>query len=318
MIRFDTDGVRPSERFDHWCEVRAKGLFGVTIEVPRERRPDFHGRFAAREFGDATIADMRASSYSASRSWADIKRMPGESLYICQQVRGPGVLHTGGERLHRIADGVMTITHSDVPFAGIPQHSDDFHFRALKIPVSANQWLAAGAENLACEPLLPEIPVARLIEAIFAAIVAQRVEAADADATIRHIAQLALLARGRAMPGAPQSRNAARHGYLHLALAWLRSHLLQPDMSPVQVARALNISVRQLHLLFEPTGTSFSRTLLAMRLVEAERQLKAIPHRKITEIALACGFDSLATFYRAFRQAYGTAPGDLRKDLRDS
>src|SRR5882757_4203990 len=218
MISFDTDGLRPAERFDHWCEVRAKGLFGVTIEVPRERRHDFHGRFSGREIGGATIADMRASSYRASRTWADIKRMPGESLYICQQVRGPGVLRTGAERLHRIVDGVMSITHSDVRFTGIPQYSGDFHFLALKIPVAGDERLAAGAENLACEPLLPEIPVARLIEAIFAAIVAQRVEAANADATIRHIAQLALLVRGRVMPGTPESRNAVRHGYLHLAL----------------------------------------------------------------------------------------------------
>ena len=234
--------------------MRAKGLFGVTIEVPRERRPDFHGRFSAREIGGATFADMRASSYHASRTWADIKRMPGDSLYICRQVRGPGALRTGEERVHAIADGTMTITHSDVPFDGIPQRSDDFHFLALKIPVAGNERLAAGAENLTCEPLLPEIPVARLLEATFAAIVAQRVEAADADATIRHIAQLALLARGRAMPGTPESRGAVRHGYLHLALALVRRHLLQPDLSPAQVARTMNISVRQLHLLFEPTG----------------------------------------------------------------
>ena len=314
MISFDTDGFRPADRFDHWCEIRAKGLFGVTIEMPRDRRPDFHGRFSAREIGGATIADMRASSYHASRTWADIKRMPGNSLNISQQVRGPGVLRTSAERLHRIADGAITITHSDLPFTGIPQYSGDFHFLALKIPVAVDERLAAGAENLTCEPLLPEIPVARLLEATFAAIVAQRVEAADADATIRHIAQLALLARGRVMPGTPESRGAVRHGYLHLALALVRRHLLQPDLSPVHVAQTMNISVRQLHLLFEPTDKSFSRTLLAMRLVEARRQLESAPHLTVTEIALACGFDSLATFYRTFRQTYGLAPGDLRKD----
>lgn len=316
MISFDTDRLRPQERFDHWCEVRAKGLFGITIEVPRERRPDFHGRFSARELGGATIADMRASSYRARRTWADIKQMPGDSLYICQQVRGPGVLSAGVERFHKIADGAMTITSSDVPFEGIPQHSGDFHFRALKIPVAGNEGLKAGVENLTCEPLLPETPVARLIETTFAAIVAQHVEAANADATIRHIAQLALLARGRVASGTPESRDAVRHGFLHMALALVRSHLLRSDLSPTQVARTLNISVRQLHLLFEPTEKSFSRTLLAMRLAEARRQLEAVPHLTITEIALACGFDSLATFYRAFRQAYGMTPGDLRKDVR--
>jgi AraC-like DNA-binding protein len=316
MISFDTDGLKPSERFDHWCEVRAKGLFGITIEVSRERRPDFRGRFSAFEMGGATVADMKASSYRASRTWADIKRMPGNSLYISQQLRGPGVLCAGEERVHRIADGTLTVTHSDVAFAGIPLRSDGFHFRALKIPLSGNERLAMGAANLICEPLPPESPIARLMDAIFAAIVEQRVEAADADATIRHIAQLALRARGRVTPGTPESRDAVRHGYLHMALALLRSHLQRPDLSPTQVARMVNISVRQLHLLFEPTGLSFARTLLAMRLTEARRQLESIPHLTTTDIAQACGFDSLATFYRTFRQAYGLAPGDLRKLLR--
>jgi len=316
MISFDTDGLRPDERFDHWCEVRAKGLFGVTIEVSRERRPDFHGRFSAREIGGATIAEMQASSYKVSRTWSDIKRMPGDSLYIFKQVSGPGLLRAGGERVHMIADGTMTIANSDVPFAGTPIRSDGFHFRALKIPVAGNEQLKAGVENLLCEPLLPEMPLARLMEAIFAAVVEQRIAAADADATIRHIAQLALLARGRVTPGAPESRNAVRHGYLQMALALLRSDLQQPDLSPAQVARALNISVRQLHLLFEPTGQSFARTLLAKRLAEARRQLEAMPHLTVAEIAHASGFESPATFYRTFRQAYGVVPGDLRKALR--
>jgi AraC-like DNA-binding protein len=34
--------------------------------------------------------------------------------------------------------------------------------------------------------------------------------------------------------------------------------------------------------------------------------------RSITEIVFACGFNSLATFYRAFQREFGAAPGDLR------
>ena len=56
-----------------------------------------------------------------------------------------------------------------------------------------------------------------------------------------------------------------------------------------------------------------ARSVLAMRLAEARRQLESTPLRSIAETALACGFDSLATFYRAFRQTYGMAPGDVRE-----
>ena len=313
MISFDTDGLRPHERFDHWCEVRAKGLFGVTIEVEPERRPDFYGRFSAREFGGAVVAEMNASSYSVSRTWADIKRMPGDSLYISQQVRGPGALHTGNGRVHMVSNGTLVVSHSDLPCSGIPQRSDGFHFRAIKIPVAGNELLAAGARSLLAEPLPQQSHMTTLIEACFAAIVVQQAGPAGADAAIRHIAQLALLARGRVAAGSRESRSALRHGYLHEALRLIAQSLVRPDLSPGKIAQTLNISLRQLHLLFEPTGMSFSRTVLTMRLAEARRQLESVPLRPVTEIALACGFDSLATFYRTFRRAYGMTPGDVRE-----
>jgi AraC-like DNA-binding protein len=34
--------------------------------------------------------------------------------------------------------------------------------------------------------------------------------------------------------------------------------------------------------------------------------------RSVTDIAFAWGFNSLVTFYRAFQQAFGAAPGELR------
>jgi len=313
MINFDTDGLRPHERFDHWCEVRAKGLFGVTIEVPRERRPDFYGRFSATDAGGATIAAMQASSYHVSRSWADIKRMPGDSLVISRQIRGPGSLHTGGDQVEMVSNDTLVVSHSDLPFAAIPERTDGFAFQALKIPLIGNERLAAGARNLTAKPLVQDNWMTRLIDVSFAATAARPREVTDA--TIRHIAQLALLARDRAALGSPESRGALRYGYLHAALSLIGRHLRRPDLSPALVARALNISVRQLHLLFEPTGLSFSRTVLAMRLAEVRRQIESMPVRPVADIAHGCGFDSLATFYRTFRQAYGVAPGDLRRTL---
>ena len=50
-----------------------------------------------------------------------------------------------------------------------------------------------------------------------------------------------------------------------------------------------------------------------MPLAEARRQIESMPFRPVTEVALACGIDSIATFYRSFHQAYGMTPGDLRK-----
>jgi len=73
------------------------------------------------------------------------------------------------------------------------------------------------------------------------------------------------------------------------------------------------MSVRQLHLLFEPTGTSFARYVLQRRLEECRAALvNPAGERSVTDIALAWGFNSLSTFHRAFRQAFGMTPTELR------
>jgi transcriptional regulator GlxA family with amidase domain len=92
----------------------------------------------------------------------------------------------------------------------------------------------------------------------------------------------------------------------------IRRALHRPDLSAKLVADAFAISERQIHLLFEPTGCSFARTVMAMRLAKARGLLASMPDKPIVDVAYSCGFDSIATFYRAFGPACGMAPGEFR------
>jgi len=318
MISFSTDDLRPQDRFDHWCEVRGKSLFGVTIELERERRADFHGRFSAIPIGNAVLAEMTASSYRVGRTPADIARVASNSLSIGYQIRGPGYVDLGRGRIHRIREGDFTVSHSEQPFMGTPERADGFHFRTLKIPLSSNILLDARAHDLAPGTLAYNTKITRLIAAMFAALSDPHDPVAAAEDDISHIARLALLARQRLSPGRPESRAALRAGYLHAARAIMKRDLHRPDLTPAMVAAELAISLRQVHVLFEPTGFSFARTLTAMRLKEARQRLETMPTRSVADIAFACGFDSVATFYRVFRSAFGMTPGDVRMAALDA
>jgi len=80
------------------------------------------------------------------------------------------------------------------------------------------------------------------------------------------------------------------------------------------VTKQRGIAVRTLHLLFEPSGSSFGRYVLRRRLDECRAALLADPSRPVTDIAFAWGFNSLSHFYQAFHAAFGTAPGDIRRN----
>src|ERR1700686_5497139 len=90
LFRWSTDQVDPAERFDFWREVRAKGLFGVTAELERERRADFFGEFSLRQVGNGGLVELKASSYAVERSQADIAYAPGDSICVYEQLGGGG------------------------------------------------------------------------------------------------------------------------------------------------------------------------------------------------------------------------------------
>lgn len=309
MLSFSTDDIRPQDRFDHWCEVRGKSLFGVTIELEREKRADFHGRFSATPIGNAVLAEMTASSYRVSRTPADIARVSSDSLSIGLQIRGPGWMKTKGDRVHLVREGDVTINHSNMMFAGTPERSDGFDFRTLKIPLTNDLALGARTHDLFPEPLMQGARLTRLIKATLSAL---EHDPFQASGEIESIARLALIARGRLAQGSPEGRAALRAGFLYAAREIMIRDLHRPDLTSATVAAELAISLRQVHVLFEPTGLSFARSLTAMRLKEARRLLGLTPARQVADIAYACGFDSIATFYRVFRSAYGMTPGDVR------
>jgi AraC-like DNA-binding protein len=312
MLSFSTDDLRPQDRFDHWCEVRGKSLFGVTIELDRERRANFQGRFSATPIGNAVLAEMTASSYRVSRTPADIARVSSDSLSIGLQIRGPGWMKIKGDRVHSVREGDVTISHSNMMFAGTPERSDGFHFRTLKIPLNDDLVLGARTHDLFPEPLVKGARLNRLITAALGALEQDSSQSPGAGGGVESIVRLALIARGRLPAGLPESRAALRAVFLHAARDILRRDLHRPDLTPAMIATELAISLRQVHVLFEPTGLSFARTLTAMRLTKARELLEKRPSRPTADIAYACGFDSIATFYRVFRSTYGMTPGDVR------
>lgn len=313
MLTFSTDDLRPQDRFDHWCEVRGKSLFGVTIELDRERRRDFQGRFAARQVGGAVVSEMQASSYHISRTEADIANRPGGSLCIGLQVRGPGWLDTGRLPHQAIEVNAFTISHSDQPYLAVPKYWSGFEYRMLKIPLSGEILLDARAHDLVAAKLPHGAPFARPLMALFGALSRRDEAIADPEADVAHAARLALMARGRLAAGTPEGRAALRAGFLHAAREIMARDMARPGLSPTRVARELGISLRQVHVLFEPTGQSFSRTLAAIRVKEAARLLTGAPRTPVIDIAYACGFKNLSVFYRAFQIAYGLTPGELRR-----
>jgi AraC-like DNA-binding protein len=309
-----TDEVEPHDRFDYWREVRAKGLFGVTAELERERRADFFGEFSLRQLGGGGLVELKASHYTVERSTSDIAHAPGDSICVYQQLGSGGWF--GGMRGSdfAIANGSFATSYTDLPYRTAPLGAGGFHLRILKIPLSGLARQDKRMRELAPRTF-DDRSLAPLLGACFADLgeaAADDDSAADAASLVQALAHLALIERGIVRPGSRLGQAALRTARLSQARRLIARHLQDPDLTPMMVADLLGISVRHLHMLFESATKSFSQTVTDERLKHSRRLMREAPDRRIADIAASCGFDSLATYYRVFNAAYGMAPGDFR------
>jgi AraC-like DNA-binding protein len=134
------------------------------------------------------------------------------------------------------------------------------------------------------------------------------------DAVLQNLCGLVALACGASEEGHFNAQLSLRAARLEGAKRYIDQHLAEPALTPAGTAAALGISVRQLHLLFEPTGISFAQYVARRRLLQCRAALTSPvgAGRSVADIAFGWGFNSLATFYRAFEREFGLPPAALR------
>lgn len=81
-----------------------------------------------------------------------------------------------------------------------------------------------------------------------------------------------------------------------------------------ELARIAAYSEQHFHRVFqEVVGDSVHHYIRNVRLEQAANQLMFDPHLAIVAVAEKCGFKSLSSFSRAFKDRYGVTPGQWRK-----
>jgi AraC-like DNA-binding protein len=85
------------------------------------------------------------------------------------------------------------------------------------------------------------------------------------------------------------------------------------DLSLDDAAREAGMSPHYFSTYFKrATGSSFIEQLTRLRVCEA-RELARSTDRTLMDIAMDCGFNNMANFYRAYRRVFGAPPGDERR-----
>ncbi len=306
------DHIGEDDRFAYWREQWCQGTAGVTGELAPGERHGFYARATAWTAPCVIRMRLETGPFLVSRGLPEISRH-GLENWIClyQEVSdGAAFQHAGNEFNTRRGD--LLLTDPTIPFSSRPLSAHDYrrwmlprawiepHLPSGRRPLSAQLTGSHGTNGL----------VQAYLHALDDAI--DECDSAELPGVIDNFCRLLALACGS---GPDDQRAATRAAKLRQVTDYIALHLSEPDLTPARVAAAMKISVRQLHLLFEPTATSFAEHVMGRRLEECRAILEspASRARSVTDIAYAWGFNSLASFYRAFRQRFGVSPGMVRR-----
>ncbi len=105
-----------------------------------------------------------------------------------------------------------------------------------------------------------------------------------------------------------QARPEVRNAKLLLALQIMQNNLEDP-LRPEEIAGAVGLSTRQLERLFARYLQSSPKRFYLLLRLEKARNLLRQTDLSVTDVSVACGFQSLSHFSKSYRAAYGNPPG---------
>ncbi|WP_405550866.1 helix-turn-helix domain-containing protein (plasmid) [Streptomyces globisporus] len=252
---------------------------GMTI-----RRTSRHARFDSMN----TVSVITQPRGQAAFGWNGHEQVVGpDTLALAHKTAGYEYGWSGtGLSVAFMVDADRFGLHEDMVRAAIPLLS---HSRITPLLLYSLRALHNDADYLSVDPSAGHLAMATL--------------------------ELARAVVASVSPAGPARRAVAEETLLTRILAYIRAHLIDPELTPARIARVHNISLRTLYRLCEAGGLSLEQWIIRQRLTGARQDLAAPQHahRTIEAVSRSWGFTDPAFFSRRFRQVYECTPGQWRR-----
>jgi len=310
--RWTVTGTGVTRRLDSWSEILATTHLAFDISATHRTPATFAGAVTRRAIDDLMLVDCAASPFRGRRTAAAVGSggaAPHENILGFQFV------WKGVERVREGSRELMLTPGDIVLWDGLLPTDVEivkpFYKRTLMFP---RDRVLAVCPRLADSKALPPLDhsgPARLLVRYMNAIAVELPTLEPAASAAAATAALELL-RAAVEPGLPTGRSAERAALRAEIRRYVRTHLQEPSLGPVSIARAFSISVRALHALFEDADASVAVLVRNERLARCLEDLRQRNGGSVTDIAFRWGFCDAAHFSRVFKREFGTTPSEVR------
>lgn len=277
------------------------------------------GRLSAcRLTGGGVLATVQLDHQEVRHDTAHVSGLAGDDAIVLIAMEGKGAVEQQGRTLP-FNRGDITFRRARVP--SIARIDEPANLVMLRLPF-ARLLRDAAPRHLALLPGRADADsgLVRTIRCFvesalpgFATMSAAAIPAAEESLiALLGAAYLEAMEREPA-PGrsVPRACNPQRWSQL---TAYIGATLRDPELNVESCARALDVSTRYVHMLFESMGTRYGSYVMQQRL-ECARADLANPFwqsQSIESIAYRNGFNDAAHFSRRFRARFGVTPREFR------
>jgi AraC-like DNA-binding protein len=296
------------ERFDYWKHVLSDTFVPLEVSLPGDGA-DFSGRLSGCELGSLRFFEVTAEPHTALRTARLVKSAPAGCYKVGLQLRGTSVLIQDG-REATLSPGDFSLYDTDRPYT--LAFSDPHRMLVLVFP---RAMLGLPRTRLAT---LTATRIQGGMAALIGPFLEQMADLIDevgGQAGVRlagNVLDLLNTVLAERLDCFPQDPDIGHRALMVRITAFIEAHLADAELSPAQIAAAHHVSLRQLHKLFQASGTTVAGWIRQRRLEHCARDLRRGRPHPVSAIGAHWGYPDPAHFSRLFKAAYGMSPRDYR------
>ena len=304
-FEYSSAGVEATRRFEYWNDVVCRHCIPAASRMLTDG--PFDGRLAVRSVGVVDISAMTAPLHHWSRDAHHLRVRDDDDLWLGYMRAGHGVVDQGGRQAN-LRDGAMTLYDAARPF-NFTLATQTIYL--VRFPRRSLLQRYPAAERMTARPLDDSKPAVAPLRSMIE-------QAADIDferqrpgaaeqfgSTLLDLLGVALEFQldGQELP--------AERDLFGRVVAYIKRHLLDPDLRLETLANAHHVSTRTVTRAFARHNQTAMGLVWQLRLEASQRALMEGRSRNVTEAALDHCFSDVSHFSQAFRKVYGCTPHTL-------
>lgn len=304
----DVAALPAPDRFAFWNEVICAQYAPSENQTTIPTR-QFSAKMSRRDLGSVGISRIASDPLVSRRDAQSLRRNPLDHFFLSYLTEGQGRLSQDGrDTIQRAGEFLLYDSARPFCYDMISAYSGIWLRLPRRLVLSRlGNAEAMTARSIASGSRLGALAATMLVET-------SQLDITNGSTAAVRVANslMDILAAAFETATGNDVQGLARHAnQLDKAKEYIVANLEDPSLNCDSLVTTLGFSRRTLNRLFAHEGTTPTRWMWQKRLERSHEMLESGAERRVTDVALNCGFSDFSHFSRAFRSEFGVTPKSL-------